>query len=394
MSLSLDRDPIYLNVCTITGINSNSSQNLQNQPATITFKNEDTIANNPDNYYLSLNRAIINTSLCPAYIFPIKNGLSQSDINLSPFSITFEYYSNSNTLIYSYTRAIYYQPQLLDQTTLPPSQNGGLQDFTNSPLYYFVYDVAWMLKIFNDNLNYIYSYFINQLSTNHGITLDTSTQPFYTFDYSTRLFSLNFVKEYFDQSVYPQILMYQDSVSGDLFGCPNNFYANENLTNYIMSCYDLFNNNVSYPNINNKDYLKMTADNSTLNIWCPVKRILFTISDIPIKKLEIESSFNNIPFEAQQNNSLNSISRPNLNIFFDLAVNQDDYGINKNLVQYSVSSIAESRLVALGSGQPIRNFIINIYWVDTFGEYRPLSSVANTQNLIKLALYKKTTMLL
>jgi hypothetical protein len=391
---SIDHDPIYINVCTITGINSNASQNLQNQPATIIFKNEDSIAKNPEQYYLSLNRALINTSLCPIYIFPIKNGIAQTDINLSPFSITFEYYTNANTLLYSYTRAIYFQSQLLDQVPLPPSQNNGLQDFTNAPLYYFVYDVAWMLKIFNDNIYYIYQYFVNQLQTVHGVTIPVASRPFYTFDYSTRLFSLNFDKTYFNQSVYPQVLMYQDSTSGDLFGCPNNFYANENLTNYLMVCYDLLNNTIKYPNISNNDYLIMTGENSPLNLWCPIKRILFTISDIPIKKLEIESSFNNIPFEAQQNNDLNSISRPNLNIFFDLAVDQDAYAINKNVVQYAVSSIAESRLVALGSGQDIRNFVINIYWVDTAGNYRPLKAVANTQNLIKLALYKKSTMLL
>lgn len=391
---SLDHDPIYVNVCSITGINSNASQNLQNQPSMIIFKNEDSIANNPDQYYLSLNRALINTSLCPMYIFPIKNGIGQTDINLSPFTITFEYYTNANTLLYSYTRSIYYQSQVLDNVPLPPSQNSGLQDFINAPLYYYIYDVSWMLKIVNDNIDYIYTYFVSQLSSLHGVSIDPTTKPFYTFDYSTRLFSLNFVKNYFDQNNYPQILMYQDNTSGDLFGCPNNFYTRENLTNYLMVCYDLYNNNIIYPNISNDDYLKMTGENSPLNIWCPVKRILFTVSDIPIKKLEIESSFNNIPFEAQQNNTNNSISRPNLNIFFDLSVDQDAYGINKNVVQYAVSSIAESRLIALGSGQDIRNFVINIYWIDTFGNYRPLQAVANTQNLIKLAFYKKSTMLL
>jgi hypothetical protein len=130
-----------------------------------------------------------------------------------------------------------------------------------------------------------------------------------------------------------------------------------------------------------------------LSIWCPIKRILFTITDLPTK-LEIESSFNNTPFEAQQNNSSGSISKPNLNIFFDLAVNQDDFALNRNYVQYAVSSIAESRLVNLGSGNIIRNFTVSIFWVDTFGNYNKLLSGGNSQNNIKLALFSKKTMLL
>jgi hypothetical protein len=381
--------PIYINLSVNTGINSDASANLNNQPSQIVFNNEDTITADPSQYYLSLNRALLNTSSVPAYIFPIKNGLTQTNINLSPFKISFEYYNASSLLIYTYITPIIFKSQILDKDPLPPSQNGGLQDFVTSPFYYYVYDIEWMLNIFNSNIKDAYETFCANLIS-YGISLDNTLYPFYTYNFNTRLFQLNFPVSLYDQNTYPQVLFYMDSVSADLFGCPSNIYTAEKETNYLMLCYDLYNNITQYNNI---DYYFMTANQNQLNIWCPIKRILFTITDLPVR-LEIESAFNNIQFEAQQNNSLNSINKPNLNTFFDLSVDQDQWAMNRNVVQYAVSSIAESRLVALGSGSYIRNFNINIFWTDTFGNYRPLLAYPNSQNNLKLALYSKRTMLL
>lgn len=386
--MSDSHSPIYLNISTNTGINSDASLNISNQPSQIIFRNDDAVALDPSQYYLSLQRALINTASVPAYIFAIKTGLTQNNINLSPFKIRFEYYNVSQLFIYGLTEPIIYQSQAIDQIPKAPSQNGGLQDLDN--FYYYVYDVAWMLKIFNDSIKDTFQTFCANLLSGHGITINPDLYPFYTYDFSARLFSLNFPISEFDQNTYPQISFYMDNLSGDLFGCPSNVYFKEKDTNYLMLAYDLYNNTITY---NSLPYYKMTASENTLSIWCPIKRILFTITDLPTK-LEIESAFNNTPFEAQQNNSFASISRPNLNIFFDLAVNQDDFALNRNYVQYAISSIAESRLVNLGSGNIIRNFDISIFWVDTFGNYNKLLSGANTQNNIKLALFSKKTMLL
>ena len=83
-----------------------------------------------------------------------------------------------------------------------------------------------------------------------------------------------------------------------------------------------------------------------------------------------------------------------MNVFFDLLVDQDQFADNRNYVQYTASSIAQSRLVGLSSGAIIRNFTINIFWTDVFGNYNPLLASANQQNSLKLALYSKKTMLL
>ena len=386
--MSDNHSPIYLNISTNTGINSNASLNLSNQPSQMIFNSDDSVAIDPSQYYLSLQRALINTASVPSYIFPIQNGITQTNINLSPFKIRFEYYNNLTQFIYGLTEPIIFQSQAIDQLPKPPSQNSGQQDLSN--FYYYIYDISWMLKIFNDSIRDTFQTFCANLLAGHGITINPDLHPFYTYDFSARLFSLNFPVSIYDQDTYPQVSFYMDNLSGDLFGCPSNVYFAERETNYLMLAYDLYNNTITY---NSLPYYKMTASENTLSIWCPIKRILFTITDLPTK-LEIESSFNNTPFEAQQNNAVGSISKPNLNIFFDLAVNQDDFALNRNYVQYAVSSIAESRLVNLGSGNIIRNFTVSIFWVDTFGNYNKLLSGGNSQNNIKLALFSKKTMLL
>jgi len=385
-----DSSPIYINVSVNTGINSDSSQNLSNQISQISFNNDDSIALDPSLYYLSLNRALISTSSIPAFICPIVNGTSQTDPNLTPFKIRFEYYSNASTLILGLTQNIVYQSQVLNLTPKPPSQNGGKQDFLTVPGYYYVYDIAWMLKIFNDSIENAFQTFCNDL-LGVGVNLNPLLYPFYTWEQSIKRFVLNFPKTLWDQGgSYPQLSFYQDNVSGDLFGCPSNVYSKDPSTNYLMLCYNLYDNTTSY---NSVDYYKMTASTDSLNVWTPVKRIIFTITDIPVKT-EIESAFTNVPFEAQQNNSSNAIARPNLNVFFDLLVDQDQFADNRNYVQYTASSIAQSRLVGLTSGSIIRNFTISIFWTDVFGNYNPLLSSANQQNSLKLVLYSKKTMLL
>ena len=388
---NFDHDPIFVNVSVNTVINSNTSQNLQNSPAQIDFKNEDIIIEDPSQYYISLNRANLATSSIPAYIFPIQNGVAQSDINLSPFELRFEYYDAGATLIYFETQKVLFESQTYGSVPKPPSQNSGFQDFVNAPLYYFVYDIIWMLKIFNDNIQNLFTSFCANLLANYGITIDPTLFPFYTYDSGSKVFSLNFPTNTFDQSVYPRVQFYQDNVSASLFDAPN--YSNVNpafYTNSLMICNNMYNNTITY---NTVKYFQMYGSSDPVNLWCPIRRVVFTISNVPIKRLELDVNYNTIAFTAQNNNSVNSLAKPNLPIFFDLNVSADQW-VNRNYIEYTVSSIAESRLVSLGSGFPIQNFQINIYWLDVFNNARPLYAVANAQNSLKLAFYKKSTTLL
>ena len=370
---NFDHDPIYINLGTNTGINSTALQNITASPAVMNFSNQDPVIVDASQYYMSLNRANISTASIPIFIFPIKNGITQSDINLSPFIIRFTYFQN-NVILYTYTDNVLYIPSN-DIGHLPsaPSDNGGYQDLSNNYAseYYYIYSISWMLYIFNDNIKRIFSDFVFNLATNTGVNIPNTSFPFYTFDYNTRLFSLNFEKQYFDQDLVNRVELRQDLPSADLFGCPYSTYLTDPLTPCLMMARDLYNNEYQY---NSNDYYRMTASQSSLNIWVCAKRLVFTCEGIPLRKLEIENIVNQIPFTASNPSSSAQIARPQLNIFFDLNIDADQFAVNSNVVNYTVSSIAQSRLVSLGSGQIIQNFKINIYWCDNFGNYHALNS--------------------
>src|ERR1700679_3295737 len=109
-----DHSCIFVDVAINTGINSLPSQNIANSPTNITYKSNDSIILDPSQYYISLNRVNLYTESIPRYIFPIQNGSTQTNINLSPFVIKFEYYDITNTLIYSFQDFVIYHSQVLD----------------------------------------------------------------------------------------------------------------------------------------------------------------------------------------------------------------------------------------------------------------------------------------
>jgi hypothetical protein len=181
--------------------------------------------------------------------------------------------------------------------------------------------------------------------------------------------------------------MYQDLLSADLFGCPYSYLtkplrpAPDALCK--MSCYDTKNNIDS-------GLITMTATQNTFNIMCPVSRIVFLI-DVSTK-LEYDIQQTNQQNVAIDNNQY--IARPQLPIFFDVQVDADAFGENRNIIQYTTSSIAQNRLVSLKSGPPIKNFTIQAYWCDIFNNKHAIIAQGNSNNLIKVAFYSKKTLLL
>jgi hypothetical protein len=153
-----------------------------------------------------------------------------------------------------------------------------------------------------------------------------------------------------------------------------------------MLCYDLIDNGTGADNL----YVQMSASQNQFNVWCPISRILFLI-DVGVK-LEYD-----ITSTGQQNVAINNsqyLQKPERPLFFDILVDADEWGRNRNIINYSVSSIAESRMVGLRSGPPIKNFTIQILWQDVYNNTHPIIGTGNTNNLIKLAFFKRSTMLL
>ncbi len=403
--LEFDHDAIYINASVTTGIRALSQfdeiygpQTIFNYPPLV-FKviNQDVIIRDPSQYYLTLSRCNLSTNTIPKFIFPIQNGIDQSEVNLSPYYIGFTYYDALGVKILEVYREVIFESEVLDDAPFPPSDNNGFQDFINVPSYYYVYSIAQMLNIFNKSIKFIYDYFLVILSTDFGVVLDPTLYPFYTYSDSTNLFSLNLPISLFDQDVFPKVTMSQDNASVGLFDAPylRNTLALNRASFYVMVAQNLHNNTVTYGGTN---YYAMHASQNTINLWCPVTRILFISDNIPIRKLEVDVAFTNIPFSTSNQfgtspSAPSGFQIPVLPIFFDLQVNPDQW-INKEFIEYTTSSIAQSRLIALGSGVPLQNFQVSVYWQDIYNNSHPLVATPNTQNNIKLGLFRKSTLLM
>jgi hypothetical protein len=384
----MDNSPIYINNSLTTGIYSDPEQNLENQLSRFSFYSDDAIVMDPSQYYLSIQRAKIHTESIPMYIFPVK-GYPNTDPNLSPFTVSFRYFSGNFDIIY--TGSVIFQSQYIG--FVPPLIGVKNVDLNNNDnlLYYSIYDVAQMLKIFNDSIYVIWHGFV-EACTAQGVTIGSGFYPYYSYDYDNSLFSLNFYRPYFAQQTIPSasVFMYQDAVSADLFGVPSSYIAplarqTPDLI-YQMLCYDLINNGTGADNL----YVQMSASQNQFNVWCPISRILFLI-DVGVK-LEYD-----ITSTGQQNVAINNsqyLQKPERPLFFDILVDADEWGRNRNIINYSVSSIAESRMVGLRAGPPIKNFTIQVLWQDVYNNTHPIIGTGNTNNLIKLAFFKRSTMLL
>lgn len=381
-------NPLYLNGSITTGIFSSAEQNNSSQPSKFIIAMDDILLQNPQEYYITLNRVKLHTENIPIYIFPIVP--NQPNANLSPFIITFEYQTSFGVSLLSYSDNVIFQSQYLGFVPPAPSIRG--QNFQNEIIldYYSLYDISQMLKIFNDSIETIWSEFVSRCIT-AGIVLPNQDTPYYIFNSSTKLFSLVLNKANFDQSpaiASPTVYMFQDQLSANLFNAP--FYIVDKSirinpsASCKMSCYDLFNNNTIV------DCFTMTASSSSLNIWCPVSRIVF-LSDMPTQ-LEYDISSTNETFVST--NGANAIQKPETPIFFDLLVDADTFVLNPNIIQYSVSSITQSRLVSFKSSPAIKNINIEIYWIDSYNNKHALTANGNTNNLIKLAFYRKSTTIL
>lgn len=403
--LEFDHDAIYVNASVTTGINATSLTYEYKPPVTVfnypplSFKvtNQDVIIRDPSQYYLSLSRCNLSTNTIPKFIFPIQNGIGQPSSDLSPYALGFAYYDAGGVKIYEFYEHVFFISEVLDETPLPPIDNNGYQDFVNVPTYYFVYNTSQMLTIFNTAIATTYATFVTELNNRFSIVIDATLVPFYTYNYSTNLFALNFPISLYDQSVFPRVQMGQDPASAGLFDAPylRNALASNNSVFYIMASKNLYNNTVVYNSVN---YYEMNASQNTINLWCPVTRMLFVSDNIPIRKLEVDVAFTNIPFTSTSQYGTSSSSQsgfqiPVLPIFFDLQVNPDQW-VNKEFLEYTTSSIAQSRLISLGSGVPLQNFQVSVYWQDIYNNSHPLVATPNTQNNIKLGLFKKTSCLM
>ena len=410
--------PLYYNLTLNKGF-TNSDNTGFNTTANFSEINTQPILFNSGDWYIGLMRTTIPSGIIPRYIFPIQLGLINAqtgqpildpsgnqvlnnNINLAYNTFTFRYYaSNGSQVILPLNKCqqtCIFNSEILnpyDQGQNPyyslpksPAQNNGQQDATGA--YYFVYNVITLLEMFNTTLKSLWFTFVDALN-NLGHVLPIDGYPFFTYDEKSLLWSLNLRNDLFNQlGNYPRVELYSDDLTAENTFVPFYFNAQPE-TAWDITLYKAFEtgNNI-YTALdtsgNTVEFLKMTADQSSVVGYSAFQKVVFEISgDLSL----INNEFDAIPLQFQQQTQ-SLYQKPYISMLTDIEVIRDQFAVNSTFIQFQASSIEQVRLLSLSKKSSVQNFNLSISWVDSYGNKRPLEipSIGNPLT-VKLAFFRK-----
>lgn len=419
VSDSSENDPIYYNLALNHGLDEKDASGF-NSVANFTELNNNPILLNSGDYNISVMRACIPTGTIPIYIFPIKIGPLQTNINLGRNFFSFRYVSGLNSngdFIYEdladvneYTLNVNFITENINLTpagnstyysypyppsNYPSSGPKGQQDV--SGYYYYIYNIESLLFMFNLTLKNLWSTYAtawNLLHTLNPFPLDIS--PFFSYDPISQLWTINVEKTYFNNNTMATAFTPFISINCDVLTIYNTFISNrynpsaipdinDNTASFMIMVNDTILNNFS---LNSHTYLKMTADLSSISSLASLQKIVFEVSgDILVKNNEIESIASHF-----QKSNLTQISqqKPTISMLVDFEVNKEEWAKNRSFIQFQASSIEQVRLISLSKKAILQNFTLAIYWLDVYGNRHPLE-VPNIGNplTVKLAFFNK-----
>lgn len=430
-------DPIYYNLSLNRGLGPSVVT------ASFTEINNSPILFNSGDWYLSLMRTSIPSGNIPRYLFPIKTGSTQGNINLAYNFFAFRYVTgvdvngnytftdlpniNDYTLNVSFVSelinpypkgtnksfALPYPPNEYPLESLAPK---GQQDLSGQ--YYWIYNIESIVNMFNTTLRILWVTYITAWNSAFPSNqFPTHIQPYYTYDNVSGLWSFNAESIRFNQTqatstFVPFIGVFCDSLTASNTMCPNRFNpkaitdANGNTPTYLLQVNYYYENTKqftinssisTYPPLPEPQppilpvvftFIQNTADQSSISTLAAFQKIIFEISgDILIKNNEIESASSNFQLT---NISQISTQKPTIAMLVDIEIDKEQWAKNSSFIQFQASSIEQIRLISLSERSVIQNFVLNIYWLDTYGNRYPLElpSVGNPLT-IKLAFFNK-----
>lgn len=403
--------PIYYNISVTAGYTQLTSSTRSNIAAEINELNNQPIVMNASQWYMSIIRSTIPTNYVPLLIVPIVNGLTQTDLNKTLYTITFQYVDGAGVNVgLPQTTHVEFIPETSNTSPVgtglyaypkPPSENQGKQDTTN--YYYWVWSQFQFQFFYQKSLIKAWQDFCVYL-VGLGISISVDWYPVLTYDINSQIWSLNYPAKIFEQRGigFERVDMFVDALTIDTLSIPSvivpRYFRNPSTTpsytldqQYKMVVYNNFQNLNIYTNTEvNTDYLTMTAGQSNNNMWGGLVKIIFSVSYGLSTKLEYDS----LGANYGQSTNQQSAQKPLYQFLGDLEVDRDSFSKNKNFIQFNNGgSITQSRLVELNEGV-IQSFQIAVKWVDTFGNINPITIPDGLPLTVKLGFFPKSTCLL
>jgi len=320
------------------------------------------IIENAKDYNLAITRFSVSTSDIPIFICLVQIG--QPDYHLTPFIFT----ALSTSLGLSFDRTVSFNAQ--DSLAELPASPLIKQDFSTG--YYNVYTIQFFVNLINNALRRLCEDLFTAGEPVPNPALDTLNSVFIQYNDSTTLFEIVAPVEYDLTAGGNKPRIYVNQALNLLLGLKLNYigrYAapNPNVDWLLIASQPFGGQTVTLAG--DKVRVVTAGDHRGIDMWSPLSRILVTSSSLQTRGEFMQPNVNYGTLSIPSSNASTT------NIITDFE--PDFYNnplIDRNFIQYSVTGIANYRLIEFGNiGQSeIRNFDIQFYWVDKYGNINPL----------------------
>lgn len=357
---------------------NNDNNNSKKARFQFTEQRNSEIISNPSEYFMSIIRFNLDTSLGLPLMIPHIQ-LNQTDPNLLIYSFTMKYKT------FEFQQFCEFTPQ--DKgAQVPNVTNNTYQDLSTG--YYYLYNYSYFVnEILNDCLDKCFTGIKTTAHNGSNTEIDGfNNKPFFTYDPTTQQLILNCDKSCFDNSLDNPIYIYCNSAMGNLIPSFELDYYGDNIVNgknYKINVYS-FDGNLNVIDFDTWNAIQMYQEYSNTANWCCIRTIFFTSDTIPINpSLEGQPKIFN-----SNTGSLNSSSNLSKNIITDFSVNNTD-GL-QYYPSISYTATGQYRLIDLFGHNAIKNIEISAYWSDCFGNYHPIYLSSGSCANLKIMFVKKS----
>lgn len=416
--LSTDPFHVYYNI----SIQNDDTTGL-NPPPILKFDEirNNTILQNPSDYFLSVVRFSVDTPTLPQFI-PERDQSIPGNVNSTIYSVT---YQLGNVIRQGFVQYVPQSPFVATPAAAPATQN------ISTSTYYYIYQPEnWMIMV-NKCLADTWDAFCTDMNAVVPTFKNTcgGDCPYFTFDKDSKKATLWTRQNVFQMQAdgVPTAITYTADVvtAGggpvqiyfnaplyDLFssitslvnGFPSiNVSSSSQGRNYRLCIYDDFTGNpltapTTYlpPTYTQQQatsvaptscaHLATRQEYATLQLWNPVSSIVFTTAGFPVNAEQVS---NPVVFGYAARNLLNSGNNANIaNVLTDFEVPLiygDEYKPN---ISYVPSG--EYRLIDLQSNSPLNNLQVSVSWKDATGTIHPFLLGSGATANLKIMFRKKT----
>jgi hypothetical protein len=321
---------------------------------------------NPQDFYVSIQRFSVNGKAIPILICPILEG--QPNKNLTPWTISLK---NPVTNLFV-TQSIIYVP---DNDVNPNFVNPPIprQDLNyKNGLYYYIFTYQVIADLFNT----AFTTAMIQLKILDATIPANYVAPYIIFNEITGRF--NMIVDYRNT-----VDIYFNTIGSLMFDGIRIFYAQSQPADFVNKVVvEIFPNNENEHFVNgvatSPRTILLDQEYQNIDYINSCKSIIFISNTLGSQKEFITT-------RGIESGALSGIS-----ILTDFEFPFDTLGGPRQKLQYSTTGISNLRLVNINNINPIKKLDVSIFWQDYLGRVFPLYLYTNTNVSIKFVFVRKT----